>query len=257
QRLVHADDLRPFHRYDCALTPRRRTVAPLRRRTVAPSRRRPRPAARAAASRCTAGACVSGKEYPPAPETPASAGKHRRRRQQPTGRTALEMPVWGEIPKERAALITKATGMTAPKAVLPKGGFRKMVEVLVLDPTLGLCWLDGKVHEVRLTLDEPVAQLVRELLGPRRQRFSRARAGRVGQRPRRNLALAPSPCSFSAIPRVPRLPHYLHFLPRISGELEEAIATRYLWAGRRRGCLAAGGKTLEGKAFGGTPSSLR
>jgi hypothetical protein len=77
------------------------------------------------------------------------------------------MPVWGEIPKERAALITKATGMTAPKAVLPKGGFRKMVEVLVLDPTLGLCWLDGKVHEVRLTLDEPVAQLVRELLRAR------------------------------------------------------------------------------------------
>src|SRR5690606_122898 len=44
---------------------------------------------------------------------------------------------------------------------------RKMVEVLVLDPTLGLCWLDGKVHEVRLTLDEPVAQLVRELLRAR------------------------------------------------------------------------------------------
>ncbi|REJ35724.1 MAG: hypothetical protein DIU83_00260 [Bacillota bacterium] len=64
-------------------------------------------------------------------------------------------------------MITKATGMTAPKAVLPKGGFRKMVEVLVLDPTLGLCWLDGKVHEVRLTLDEPVAQLVRELLRAR------------------------------------------------------------------------------------------
>src|SRR5690606_29992070 len=34
QRLVHADDLRPFQRYDCALTPRRRTVAP-----TAPARR--------------------------------------------------------------------------------------------------------------------------------------------------------------------------------------------------------------------------
>jgi len=42
-----------------------------------------------------------------------------------------------------------------------------MVEVLVLGPDLGLCYLDGKVHEVKLNLDDPFAQRVRELLDTR------------------------------------------------------------------------------------------
>ncbi len=49
--------------------------------------------------------------------------------------------------------------MTAPERRISR-----MVEVLVLGPTLGLCYLDGKVHEVKLTLDESVARQVRELL---------------------------------------------------------------------------------------------
>ncbi|GEM_PF-3432817 len=40
-----------------------------------------------------------------------------------------------------------------------------MVEVLVLSAGYGLCFLDGKVHEVRLNLDEPLAGHIRELLG--------------------------------------------------------------------------------------------
>lgn len=42
-----------------------------------------------------------------------------------------------------------------------------MVEVLVLGPDLGLCFLDGKVYEVKLTLDDPFARRVRELLDTR------------------------------------------------------------------------------------------
>lgn len=42
-----------------------------------------------------------------------------------------------------------------------------MVEVLVLEPDQGLCYLDGKVHEVKLTLDESVARRIRELLETR------------------------------------------------------------------------------------------
>ncbi|MBO8141805.1 MAG: hypothetical protein H0Z37_06475 [Firmicutes bacterium] len=38
------------------------------------------------------------------------------------------------------------------------------MEVLVLDPGRGLCFLDGKVHEVRLNLDEPIACRIRQLL---------------------------------------------------------------------------------------------
>jgi len=42
-----------------------------------------------------------------------------------------------------------------------------LLEVLVLNPELGLCFLDGHIHEVRLTLDEPVAEQVTELLESR------------------------------------------------------------------------------------------
>lgn len=51
--------------------------------------------------------------------------------------------------------------MTAGKAG------RTLVEVLVLGPERGLCFLDGKVHEVRLNLDDPFAQQVQELLEAR------------------------------------------------------------------------------------------
>ncbi|OUM99606.1 MAG: hypothetical protein BAA04_01385 [Firmicutes bacterium ZCTH02-B6] len=39
-----------------------------------------------------------------------------------------------------------------------------MVEVLVLGEGYGLCFLDGKVHEVKLNLDEPLAGRVRQRL---------------------------------------------------------------------------------------------
>lgn len=42
-----------------------------------------------------------------------------------------------------------------------------MVEVLVLGPEHGLCFLDGKVHEVKLILDDPVARRVRRRLSER------------------------------------------------------------------------------------------
>jgi len=38
------------------------------------------------------------------------------------------------------------------------------VEVLVLSAGYGLCFLDGRVHEVRLKLDEPLAGRIRLLL---------------------------------------------------------------------------------------------
>lgn len=41
------------------------------------------------------------------------------------------------------------------------------MNVLVLAEDYGLCCLDGKVHEVKLNLDEPVARRVRELLQTR------------------------------------------------------------------------------------------
>lgn len=39
-----------------------------------------------------------------------------------------------------------------------------MVEVLVLGPEWGLCYLDGKIYEVRLILDDRFAQRVQRLL---------------------------------------------------------------------------------------------
>jgi len=39
-----------------------------------------------------------------------------------------------------------------------------LVEVLVLDAGYGLCFLDGKVHEVKLNLDEPLAGRIRRRL---------------------------------------------------------------------------------------------
>ena len=39
-----------------------------------------------------------------------------------------------------------------------------LVEVLVLDAGYGLCFLEGRVHEVKLNLDEPLAGRVRRLL---------------------------------------------------------------------------------------------
>lgn len=45
------------------------------------------------------------------------------------------------------------------------------MDVLVLAEDYGLCFLDGEVHEVKLNLDDEVAQRVRRLL--------EARAGRV------------------------------------------------------------------------------
>ena len=46
---------------------------------------------------------------------------------------------------------------------LGKGGL-SLVEVLVLDAGHGLCFLDGRVHEVKLNLDEPLAGRLRRLL---------------------------------------------------------------------------------------------
>lgn len=42
-----------------------------------------------------------------------------------------------------------------------------MVEVLVLGPERGLCYLDGKVYEVKLILDDPFAERVQRLLDER------------------------------------------------------------------------------------------
>lgn len=42
-----------------------------------------------------------------------------------------------------------------------------MLEVLVLHPELGLCFIDGHVHEVRLNLDEKLQEEVAELLEAR------------------------------------------------------------------------------------------
>lgn len=41
------------------------------------------------------------------------------------------------------------------------------MDVLVLKDDYGLCFLDGKVHEVKLNLDEPVARRIRKLLESR------------------------------------------------------------------------------------------
>lgn len=38
------------------------------------------------------------------------------------------------------------------------------MDVLVLAEDYGLCFLDGQIHEVRLNLDEPVAERIRSLL---------------------------------------------------------------------------------------------
>lgn len=43
----------------------------------------------------------------------------------------------------------------------------RVVEVLVLNPERGLCFLDGRIYEVKLNLDEKVAAEVIQLLEDR------------------------------------------------------------------------------------------
>lgn len=43
----------------------------------------------------------------------------------------------------------------------------QQMDVLVLSEDYGLCFLDGKIHEVKLNLDDPVARRVRTLLEAR------------------------------------------------------------------------------------------
>lgn len=42
-----------------------------------------------------------------------------------------------------------------------------MLEVLVLSPELGLCFIDGHIHEVKLNLNEKLADEVNALLEAR------------------------------------------------------------------------------------------
>src|SRR5690606_31365604 len=52
-------------------------------------------------------------------------------------------------------------------AVWHEGRCASLLVVLVLHPELGLCFIDGHVHEVRLNLDEKLQEEVAELLEAR------------------------------------------------------------------------------------------